>query len=180
MSNCRPCRPDESAGTESRQMSVVKELFERWGQISREHPCGLGFVRNAPPYIRRDQFVGRIVTPEDYLQEIANSRPAALNAHCVVYERTVIGERAWHRIAIEWLDAVTGETCRAAGLQLLRFEAGRLAETWLMLSPSGPAKTDAIAPAACSNRPTVEMRGYGRPGRKRGFQADCPSARASQ
>ncbi len=140
MSNCRPGRIDGSAGTGNRQMSIVKELFERWEQVCRAHQVGEdrhGHRHAAPPYIRRDLFVERLATPEGCSQEMADTRRIAPNARLVVHERTVLGDRAWQRVAIEWIDAVNGETRVHAGLQLLRFEAGRLVETWLMLSPPG-------------------------------------------
>lgn len=180
MSSCPQCRPDESTGTRNRQMSVVKELFDRWEPVCHEHGCGLRCTCSAPPYIRHDVFADRIATPEEYLQELEKVPAAALNARCVVHERTVMGERAWQRIAIEWVDAASGEKRMHAGLQLLRFEAGQLVEAWLMLSAVRLAKVDAMAQPAFSTEAITEVRGHGRYRLELGSRIRCSSERALQ
>jgi hypothetical protein len=63
----------------------------------------------------------------------------------VVYDHTFEGDRAWFRFAFKWTDPKTGEARSRAGMQTDRIEGGKLAETWLMLQPLGPAWTDASA-----------------------------------
>lgn len=162
MSNCRRFWPDEQTGTESRNMSVVKELLERWAQMCHEQQCGLGCGSSTPSYIRHDLLAGRIATPDCYVQEVAKNHPAAPNSRCVVHKCTVAGDRVWQRIAIEWLDRESGEERLQTGLQLLRFRKDQLVEAWLVLSPVEPALGATKAPTACATRSVSEPRAYGR------------------
>ena len=121
-------------------MSVVKELLERWEQACQEQQFGLGSAGNALPSIRHDLFADRIVTPDGYMLEVAKNHPATPNARCVVHKRVAAGDRIWQRIAIEWVDAESGEERAQAGLQLLRFKKDKLVEAWLVLAINGPTQ----------------------------------------
>jgi hypothetical protein len=162
MSNCHRYWPDERAGTESRKVSVVKELLERWEQVCHEQPCGLVCGGNAPPSIRHDLLAGRIMTPDGYAQEVAKNHSAAPNARCIVYRRTVADDRVWQSVAIEWLDPDSGEKRVQSGLQLLGFRKGQLVEAWLVLSPVEPMLRHTNAPTACAAKSVAEPRAYGR------------------
>ncbi len=154
-------------------MSVVKELLERWEQVCHEQQCGLDC---ALPSIRHDLLVGRILTPDGYMQEVAKNHPAAPNARCMVYKRAVVGDRVWQRIAIEWVDEESHEARAQAGLQLLRFKRGQLVEAWLVLSTVGPAEPGAKAPTACPTKSVAEARGFGRRWGDRGSPMGCSRA----
>ncbi len=161
-------------------MSVVKELLERWEQVCHEQRCGLGCGWNTLPSIRHDLLAGRIVTPEGYMQEVARNHPAAPNARCVVYKRVAVGDRVWQRMAIEWVDAESGEARAQAGLQLLRFKDDRLVEAWLALSIDSPTQPGAKTSTAPAATPVAEWCGRGRRWGDHGPLADCSSIGASQ
>ncbi len=59
------------------------------------------------------------------------------DARIVVYDHEITGGRAWFRFALRWTDATDGEIRTRVGMQVYRIEAGKLAETWLMLLPPG-------------------------------------------
>ena len=48
-------------------------------------------------------------------------------------------------MTLKWTDTKTSETRTRAGMQVYRIEAGKLAETWLMLLQPGSAWPDAVA-----------------------------------
>ncbi len=173
MSNCRPGWHDQPAGTEGRRVSVVKELLERWEQACHEQRRGLDGAWNALPSIRHDLLADRIVTSEGYMQEVAGNHPAAPNARCIVHKRAAVGDRVWQHMAIEWVDAESGEERMQAGLQLLRFKGERLVEAWLVLSTVGPAQADAKTPTACRARSAAEPRSCGRRTGDRGSPVGC-------
>ena len=63
----------------------------------------------------------------------------------VVYDHSFIGNRAWLRFTVRWMDQASGEVRTRAGMQTYRIEGGKLAETWATLRPLGSAWSDRIA-----------------------------------
>ena len=59
------------------------------------------------------------------------------------------------RFAFKWSDPKSGEPRTRAGMQSYRIEAGKLAETWLMLRPLGSAWTDAVAQEHWTSPPPI-------------------------
>jgi hypothetical protein len=74
----------------------------------------------------------------------------------VVYDHSFEGERAWFRFAFKWPDPKTGEARTRAGMQVYRIEAGKLAETWLVLQPLGSTWTDAVAQERWTSPPPLK------------------------
>jgi hypothetical protein len=77
------------------------------------------------------------------------------NIRVVVYDHSFEGDRAWFRFAFKWSDPKSGEPRSRAGMQSYRIEAGKLAETWLMLRPLGSAWTDAVAQEHWTSPPPI-------------------------
>jgi hypothetical protein len=127
------------------QESVMRDLFDRWERVWHEGEYDLVPSCVAENYIRHDEAGDRTVTREAYAAEIAKIRQERPNIRVVVYDHSFEGNRAWFRFAFKWPDPKTGEPRSRAGMQSYRIEAGKLAETWLVLQPLGSAWTDAAA-----------------------------------
>ncbi len=94
----------------------------------------------------------RIVTREDYAVELSRLRQARPDIRIIVYDHSFDGDRAWYRFTMRWTDLASGEVRTRAGLQSYRIEAGRLAETWVILQPIGSAWADGVAQASWTSR----------------------------
>ena len=75
----------------------------------------------------------RTVTREAYAAEIAETRQERPETRFVVYDHSFEGDRAWFRFTLKFTDPKTGETRTRPGMQVYRIEAGKLAETWLIV-----------------------------------------------
>lgn len=124
---------------------TMRDLFDRWERVWHEGQYDLVAGCAQPNYIRHDETGDRTVTREAYAAEIAKARQERPHLRFVVYDHRFEGDRAWFRFTFKWTDSKTGETRTRAGMQVYRIEAGKLAETWLMLQPLGSAWTDAVA-----------------------------------
>jgi hypothetical protein len=124
---------------------TMRDLFDRWERVWHEGKYDLVTQCVQPNYIRHDEAGDRTVTREAYAAEIAKTRQERPGIRVVVYDHSFEGDRAWFRFAFRWTDPKTGEAHSRAGMQSYRVEAGKLAETWLMLQPLGSAWTDAVA-----------------------------------
>ena len=136
--------------------SVMRHLFDRWEQVWHEGQYDLVPSCVAPNYIRHDEGGDRTVTPEAYAAEIAKIREERPNIRVVVYDHSFKGDRAWFRFAFKWPDPKTGEPRSRAGMQSYRIDAGKLAETWLVLLPLGSAWADPMAQARWTSPPPIK------------------------
>jgi SnoaL-like domain len=113
--------------------SVMRDLFDRWERVWHEGQYGPIPSCAGPNYIRHDEAGDRTISREAYATEIAKIREERPNIRVVVYDHSFAGNRAWFRFAFKWPDPKTGELRSRAGMQSYRIEAGKLAETWLIL-----------------------------------------------
>jgi hypothetical protein len=136
--------------------STLRDLFDRWERVWHEGQYDLIAECVAPVYIRHDEAGDRTVTRESYAKEIAKARQERPHTRFVVYDHTFEGDRAWFRFTLKWTDPNTGELRNRAGMQVYRIEAGKLAETWLMLLQPGSAWTDAVAQEHWTSPPPIK------------------------
>jgi len=136
--------------------SAIVGLFDRWERVWHEGQYNLVPSCVAETYIRHDQKGDRTVTRDAYAAEVAKIREERPGIRVVVYDHTFAGDRAWFRFAFKWTDTKTGEAHSQAGMQLYRIEAGKLAETWLTMSPPGSAWPDAVAQEHWTSPPPVK------------------------
>jgi hypothetical protein len=135
--------------------TMLRDLFNRWERVWHDGQYDLIPDCIGPNYIRHDEAGDRTVTREAYAAEIAKFRQERPRTRFVAYDHTFNGDRAWFRLMLKWTDAKTGETRTRAGMQLYRIEAGKLAETWLMLRQLGSAWADAVAQEHWTSPPPI-------------------------
>jgi hypothetical protein len=135
--------------------SVMRDLFDRWEQVWHAGQYALIPSCVGQTYIRHDEKGDRTVTLEDYAAEIAKTRKERPNLRFVVYDHSFAGDRAWFRFTLKWTDPKTGETGTRAGMQVYRIEAGKLAETWLMMLQPGSTWPDAVAQEHWTSLPPI-------------------------
>jgi SnoaL-like domain len=123
----------------------VRALFDRWERVW--HECRYDLVADcvAENYVRHDEAGDRTVTRAVYGDEIRRVHEARPGIRVVVYDHMLSDRRAWFRFAFKWIDPETGTERTRAGLQLYRIEAGKLAETWVVLQPLGSSWPDLVA-----------------------------------
>ena len=124
---------------------ALRDLFDRWERVWHEGRLDLVPSCVGEHYVRHDEAGDRTVTRDAYAAEIAKIQRDRPDIRVVVYDHSLVGDRAWFRFAFKWTDVATGEKRSRAGLQAYRIEDGKLAETWLALQPLGSAWGDAIA-----------------------------------
>jgi hypothetical protein len=127
------------------QETVLVDLFNRWERVWHDGQYDLIPACVGATYIRHDEAGDRRVTREAYAAEIAKIRQERPDLRVVVNDHLFRGDRAWFRFAFKWTDPKTGEPRSRAGMQSYRIEAGKLAETWLILQPLGSRWTGALA-----------------------------------
>ena len=135
---------------------LMRDLFDRWEQVWHDGQYELVPSCVAPTYLRHDEAGDRTVTPESYAAELVTNLKARPNTRIVVYDHSFEGNRAWFRFTLRWSDPSTGETRTRAGMQAYRIEAGKLAETWVTLSPPGSAWTDPVAQERWTSPPPAK------------------------
>ncbi|MBX3430983.1 MAG: nuclear transport factor 2 family protein [Hyphomonadaceae bacterium] len=118
----------------------IETLMDRWDiQVWREGRYDLVPDCLNERYVRHEQTGvragDRIVTREEYTAEIRQLRTLP-NLTFEVHERSIVGDRVWTRFTMTWTDGQTGEPRSRTGLQEYRIENGKLAETWVLLSPN--------------------------------------------
>jgi hypothetical protein len=136
--------------------NAMRDLFDRWERVWHQGQYELVSSCVASNYIRHDEAGDRTVTREAYAAEIAKTRAERPDIRVVVYDHSFSGNRAWFRFAFKWTDPKTGEPRSRAGMQSYRIEAGKLAETWLLLQPLGSAWTDAVAQEHWTSPPPIK------------------------
>jgi hypothetical protein len=112
---------------------VMRDLFDRWERVWHEGQYDLIPSCVGSHYIRHNEQGDRTVTREAYAAELATIRQGRPGIRVVVYDHSFTNDRAWFRFAFKWPDPKTGEPRSRAGMQSYRIEAGKLAETWLMV-----------------------------------------------
>ena len=125
--------------------SATQDLFDRWERVWHDGRYDLVPSCVAETYVRHDEAGDRTVSREAYAAEIARMHQARPGILVVVYDHLLEEDRAWFRFAFKWLDPQTHEPMSRAGLQLYRIEAGKLAETWVVVQPLGSLWPDAVA-----------------------------------
>lgn len=135
--------------------AVTAALFDRWERVWHGGEFDLIPSCVAPTYIRHDHLGDRTTTPESYAGELARVREQRPGIRVEVYDHAFQGNRAWYRFAFRWSDPATGEARTQAGLQSYRIEDGKLAETWISLSPVGSAWPDPVAQETWTSPPPV-------------------------
>ncbi len=123
----------------------LRSLFDRWERVWHEGQYDLIPTCIGANYIRHDEAGDRTVPRDTYGAEIAQTRQERPDIRVVVYDHSFKADRAWFRFAFKWTDPSTGEPRSRAGMQSYRIEAGKLAETWLILQPLSSAWPDAKA-----------------------------------
>ena len=103
--------------------TMMRELFDRWERVWHEGQYDLIPSCDAKTYIRHDQKGDRALAREIYGAEIAKIREDRPGSRVVVYDHSLLGDRAWFRFAFKWKDAKTGEANSQAGIQLYYFVA---------------------------------------------------------
>ena len=131
------------------------DLFDRWGLVWHEGQYDLVDTCVGPIYIRHDEAGDRTVTREAYAAEIAKTRQEWPDIRVVVYDHSFKAARAWFRFAFKWTDPKTGEPRSRAGMQAYRIEAGKLAETWLILQPLSSTWPDPKAQEHWTSAPPI-------------------------
>ena len=132
---------------------VTAALFDRWERVWHDGAFNLIPGCVAPAYVRHDHLGDRVVTPESHAGELAKVREARPGIRVRVYDHVFKGNRAWYRFEFRWNDRETGEPRTQAGLQAYRIEDGKLAETWITLSPVGSIWPDAAAQETWTSPP---------------------------
>ena len=135
--------------------AITSALFDRWERVWHDGEFSLIPSCVAPVYTRHDHLSDRTVTPESYAGELAKVRADRPGIRVRVYDHTFSGERAWYRFEFRWSDPDTSEPRTQAGLQSYRIEGGKLAETWIALSPVGSTWPDAVAQKTWTSPPPV-------------------------
>jgi hypothetical protein len=133
--------------------SALRDLFDRWERVWHERQYDLIPACIAPHYIRHDDAGDRTVTREAYAAELAKLHRDRPDVRIMVYDHSLIGDRAWFRFMMKWTDHATGEARSRAGMQAYRIENGKLAETWVLLQPLGSAWSDPVAQARWTSPP---------------------------
>ena len=133
--------------------SALRDLFDRWERVWHERQYDLIPACIAPHYIRHDDAGDRTVTREAYAAELAKLHRDRPDVRIMVYDHSLIGDRAWFRFTMKWTDHATGEARSRAGMQAYRIENGKLAETWVLLQPLGSAWSDPVAQARWTSPP---------------------------
>jgi SnoaL-like polyketide cyclase len=132
---------------------VLRDLFDRWERVWHQGQFDLVPDCVAPEYIRHDEAGDRTVTREAYAAELAKLRQDRPDVRILVYDHSLQRNRAWYRFTMKWTDRASGEVRTRAGLQSYRIEAGKLAETWVILQPLGSSWSDPVAQETWTSPP---------------------------
>lgn len=149
-------KPQTEGNSSVSEQQMAVNLFDRWERVWHEGQYDLVPSCVADHYIRHDEGGDRTVTREAYAAEIAKTRQERPGIRVVVYDHSFEGDRAWFRFAFKWTDPKTGEPRSRAGMPSYRIEAGKLAETWLVLQPLGSTWSDAIAQEHWTSPPPIK------------------------
>lgn len=85
----------------------------------------------APEYIRHEPTGDRVVTPEQYVEEIRKTREVESNTFTVKMRFiSAKDDLVWTRWSMKSTDSKVGNKGTLRALQVYRFVNGKLAETW--------------------------------------------------
>ena len=129
--NAQQAVPQPKNEREARNLETMRLWgAEVWGEGRLELVPDLV----GPEYVRHNAEGTRVVTPESYAKEIAAAR--GRNVRFEMDAASIDGDLLWTR----WTSSGNGpdgESRTAKGLQLYRFEEGKLVETWNLVAPGG-------------------------------------------
>ena len=124
--------PEAKSETEARNLETMRLWdHEVWGNGRLELVPDLV----TPEYVRHDENGTRVVTPESYAQEIAAFR--GINMVFVANAAAIDGDFIWTRWSATAKPSGSDEVV-FRGIQIYRFEDGKLAETWLLSADGEP------------------------------------------
>lgn len=104
------------------------ETLNRWGEIWNNGKYELMEELVNPVYIRHEPGGTIHIKREDYLKRLKSMRVA--NRKFTTQALSADGDLVWVRWSMSREHPETGETIHSRGLQVYRFEEGKLAETW--------------------------------------------------
>ena len=87
----------------------------------------------------------RIVTREEYENEIKETRKLLPDVRFIVYDNSFSKDQAWLRYTMTYTSPETNELTTAKGIQVYRIEDGKLAETWMVMLEAGTSWADSSA-----------------------------------
>ena len=135
---------------------MLRDLFDRWERVWHEGQYDLIPSCMGQEYIparRKKRSDGNTGGLRGGDRQARQERP---DTRFVVYDHTFEGDRAWFRFTLKFTDPKTDETRTRAGMQVYRIEAGKLAETWLMLLQPGSTWPDAVAQEHWTSPPPIK------------------------
>ncbi|HEX6250901.1 MAG TPA: alpha/beta hydrolase-fold protein [Gemmatimonadaceae bacterium] len=135
----------------SSQSSSHLRILERWiDDVWGRGRTDLVEELVRPVYVRHELDSTRTVTAAAYAAEISAVRRALPGVRFDIHDCAAIGDRLWVRWTMTGVSAATGATVRRMGMQAYRIEAGKLAETWMLMPP-----TDATWPENATSGATL-------------------------
>ena len=123
---------NKTEGTSKENSSTIG-LFDRWEKVWRDGQYDLIPSCVADKYIRHDSKGDRIVTREEYENEIKETRKLLPDVRFIVYDNSFSKDQAWLRYTMTYTSPETNELTTAKGIQVYRIEEGKLAETWTVM-----------------------------------------------
>ena len=127
--------------TQTEEERTNLETYRLWGEeVWRNGKLELVKQLVAPEYIRHDARGDRIVTPEQYAEEIKESRKYFGSREHVGKTHAISAkdDLVWTRSSGVWTDE-DGNKGSGRDLQVYRFVNGKLAETWAIgINDQGP------------------------------------------
>ncbi|MCB0424747.1 MAG: nuclear transport factor 2 family protein [Flavobacteriaceae bacterium] len=142
--------PNHSAVEPINRQSVEEDsatvaLFDRWEKVWRDGEYDLIASCVADKYIRHDIKGERVVTREEYEQEIKQTREALPDIKFIVYDNSFSKNEAWLRYTMTYTSPETNEMVTRKGIQVYRIVHGKLAETWMTMLEPGTKWLDSTA-----------------------------------
>ncbi|HPG11950.1 MAG TPA: nuclear transport factor 2 family protein [Chitinophagaceae bacterium] len=135
---------NKTEGTSKENSSTIG-LFDRWEKVWRDGQYDLIPSCVADKYIRHDSKGDRIVTREEYENEIKETRKLLPDVRFIVYDNSFSKDQAWLRYTMTYTSPETNELTTAKGIQVYRIEEGKLAETWMVMLEAGTSWADSSA-----------------------------------
>jgi predicted ester cyclase len=117
--------------------AVHVRTFERWmDDIWAQGHVELVAELVQPLYVRHELDSTRTITAAAYASEIVGVRRALPDVRFLIHDCAAINDRLWVRWTMVGTSASTGGEIRRKGMQVYRFQDGRLAETWNLMPPT--------------------------------------------
>jgi len=108
------------------------ETLRLWGEVWDKGKYELVPELVAPTYTRHEPTGTRVVTREQYAENIKSLRNnhAKFTVHALSADRDLI----WVRWSLTFTDPKSSKEVQSRGMQVYRFEDGKLAETWFSIT----------------------------------------------